>query len=161
MMQMKEQRPDHLQENTGIASLPMEGRATSNWAVIDAGGEAVDRAHGTHVRILAVGADRWSCPPWLKHSCNFCRYLNRARADRRSQGRLRSGGPLGNSWRCQACGNSSACSNFEHDALVAIESHRCLTGISMNVTERIESTDVHQQAAAESRQLSVRLHIVT
>lgn len=49
MMQMKEQRPDHLRENTGIASLPMEGRATSNWAVIDAGGQAVDRARGSHV----------------------------------------------------------------------------------------------------------------
>lgn len=62
MMQMKEQRPDHLQENTGIASLPMEGRATSNWAVIDAGWGAVDRADGTHVRIRAVGAHGWSSP---------------------------------------------------------------------------------------------------
>ena len=34
---MKEHRPDHLRENTGVASLPIEGGATSNWAIIDAG----------------------------------------------------------------------------------------------------------------------------
>jgi hypothetical protein len=56
MTQMKEQRPDHLQENTGIASLPMEGRATSNWAVIDAGGQAGDRARGSHVTTFAISA---------------------------------------------------------------------------------------------------------
>jgi hypothetical protein len=41
MTQMKEQRPDHLRQNTGIASLPIEGTATSNWAVIDAGWQQI------------------------------------------------------------------------------------------------------------------------
>ena len=84
MMQMKEQRPDYLRENTGIASLPMEGRATSNWAVIDAGGQAVDRARCSHVTIFAVSAHLLELASLITRSNGICRYFDRARVNRRS-----------------------------------------------------------------------------